>query len=185
MAARQKLMVLGLLVAFATSARADEAPAWTWGPTGFMYLQSKAVQDELKLKPEQRAKVKELADERKESLGNPGKLKEFADLAEITIGELLQPEQAKRLRQIQLQKQGPAVLQNPTIAAELGLTDKQKEMLNAMSATGPKGPPQLVISKGPDNKIQIGQKPDPNAAAARRAGQDARRADREAAGEVE
>ena len=40
-----------------------------------------------------------------------------------TVGplpEMLQPEQAKRLRQIQLQKQGPIALLNPTIAAELG-----------------------------------------------------------------
>jgi Spy/CpxP family protein refolding chaperone len=162
--ALRKLTTIIFLVGFAATAvgaDSEEVPVWTWGPTGVMYLQSKAVQDELKLKPDQLAKIKELGDQRRMSLGDPAKMKEFADMIEIALPEILQPDQAKRLRQIQLQKQGPMALRNPTIAAELGLTDKQKEMLNAMTA---KAPPQLVIGKTGD-KIQIGRKEDPNAAA--------------------
>lgn len=146
------------LLAFAVVAKADdkpESPAWTWGPSGFIYLQSKAVQDELKLKPDQVTKVKELADERREALRDPSKLKDFTESAEAAITELLQPEQAKRLRQIQLQKQGAFALQTPFVAAELGLSDKQKDTLNALTV---KPPPQIVIGKTPDNKIQIQRK---------------------------
>lgn len=166
MAIRSMLTTMAFLIALAPTARADdkaEIPAWTWGPTGGMYLQSKAVQDELKLKPDQVSKVRELAEQRRASVGDPAKMKEFADMVEILLPEILQPEQAKRLRQIQLQKQGPMALRNPTIAAELGLTEKQQETLSAMTA---KAPPQLVIGKTGDNKIQIQTKPDPNAAAA-------------------
>lgn len=163
----QRLPTAGFLclIAVPMAARADdkpEPPAWTWGPTGIVYLQSKAVQDELKLKPDQVAKVKELITQRRESLGDPAKLKEFAEVAETTITELLQPEQAKRLRQIQLQKQGAYALQNPTVAAELGLSDKQKDTLNALTA---KAPPQIVIGKAADNKIQIQRKEEQDRAA--------------------
>ena len=48
------------------------------------------------------------------------------------LAEILKPDQMKRLKQIDLQMQGPAALRNPEVIAALGLTTEQREKLNAI-----------------------------------------------------
>ena len=48
------------------------------------------------------------------------------------LAEILKPDQMERLKQIDLQMQGPAALRNPEVIAALGLTLEQREKLGAI-----------------------------------------------------
>src|SRR5206468_4308732 len=50
------------------------------------------------------------------------------------VKELLSADQFKRLKQIQIQAQGSAALNNPEVASELKLSDDQKKQLTELQA---------------------------------------------------
>ncbi len=108
-------------------------------------LSQPAVQAELKLTPEQQRKIKQLTEKRNHfsvrtgpGFGKPHGLSpdewhaKFEDLSaqEKVLQDLLDPDQAKRLRQIALQQQGTCALNDPAVAAVLGLSHEQKRKLH-------------------------------------------------------
>jgi Spy/CpxP family protein refolding chaperone len=95
-------------------------------------LQIEAVQKELKLGEEQINQLKDIRDEMRKSEGRPTPEK----LAEIEkqVKDILEPEQLKRMEQIELQARlrfaGVRALVDEALAEKLGITDEQKEKLN-------------------------------------------------------
>jgi hypothetical protein len=124
------------------------------GITG-QVLSNQALQDELKITTDQKAKFKgvaerqaELAKKRGEmfkgAAGDKEKLKDaFADMQkegeklneEIkkVTDETLTPDQKKRLKQIEVQAQGVRAFQNEEVVTALKLTDEQKGKIKGIS----------------------------------------------------
>ncbi|HEY7314755.1 MAG TPA: hypothetical protein VH643_35735 [Gemmataceae bacterium] len=107
------------------------------GGTTFL-LQQESVQKELKLSEEQVKKIKELSEKQRESFRGlrdlsqeerRTKLQEAAKANEKAVGEILKPEQLKRVKQISLQRQGGRALSNPEIAKALNLTSEQTDKI--------------------------------------------------------
>lgn len=107
------------------------------GGTTFL-LQQESVQKELKLSEEQVKKIKELSEKQRESFRGlrdlsqeerRTKMQEAAKANEKAVGEILKPEQLKRVKQISLQRQGARALSNPEIAKVLNLTSEQTDKI--------------------------------------------------------
>src|SRR5262249_12325091 len=99
-------------------------------------LANKTVQDDLKLSEDQIAKVKDLGQKRGEAFKNfkdmskeerQDAMKKMTEETEKVVKEL-KPEQAARLKQIQLQQVGVAVFANEDLAKNLGLADEAKKI---------------------------------------------------------
>ena len=109
----------------------------------------KAVQQELKLSPEQADRLKKLADEGRSArrelrdLSDDERRKKMQELSEASdkkVAEIINPEQLKRLKQIGLQVLGaqlgpvaPAFRNNAQVIATLKLTGEQKEKIATIS----------------------------------------------------
>jgi hypothetical protein len=103
-----------------------------------MLLGQKSVQEELKLSGDQIKKAEELAAKQRETLQSlrdldqeerGKKMQEINQANQKSLAEILKPNQVKRLRQISLQLAGAQAFNNPEVAAELKLTDDQKEKI--------------------------------------------------------
>jgi hypothetical protein len=121
--------------------------------SAFRLLQAESVQNELKITDEQKGKIKELMGKLGEivkqyMLGMGGltpdqqkakqqemqkALVEGVKEAEKGMTEMLQPQQNERLRQIRLQIQGTAAVNDPEVAKSLELTDQQREQLKTIN----------------------------------------------------
>ena len=112
-------------------------------------VQSKTVRDELKLTEDQVGKLKEWAEAQpakmREVFQNAGgdrdamreKFAEIQKTASKEVGEILKPEQAKRLKQIEFQMAGVRGLMSPDAQKSLDITEDQKEKLqSAMTDMG-------------------------------------------------
>jgi Spy/CpxP family protein refolding chaperone len=108
------------------------------GISGLTLLGNKSVQEELKLTDDQVKKVTDLAKKQGtarqalrelEGEERAKKMQEMAKEGDKMVAEILKPEQAKRLKQIQLQQQGSQAFNNPEVAKELKFTDEQKSKL--------------------------------------------------------
>lgn len=133
----RRLMRLALAVGVLTLAA---SPIIAQGPGGFrpsplMLLGQKSVQEELKLTPDQIQKVEAAGAKQRESfqgfrdLSEEERTKRFQEMTkenEKFVAENLKPDQAKRLNQISLQRQGAGSLADEKVAKELNLTDDQK-----------------------------------------------------------
>lgn len=114
-----------------------------------MLMANEGVQKELKVTDEQKGKLKELGDKLRTKIQEEfGKLRDLKEeerrekgrelgrqLNEETykaLGEILQPEQLKRLKQIDWQQQGARAFGNPEIQKNLKITDEQKEKLKTI-----------------------------------------------------
>jgi Spy/CpxP family protein refolding chaperone len=111
------------------------------GLSGTALAAQKSVAEDLKLTDDQGAKVKKIGEDLRtkyaDDLKSAGKDREKS--AEVRkkmneestklLAEALKPEQIKRLRQIEIQLGGLAILSREDVAKELKLTDKQKEDL--------------------------------------------------------
>jgi hypothetical protein len=104
-------------------------------------MTQKSVQDELKLSDDQVKKVTELAQSRRgagrgaRNLGQEEQQKRLAEAAqanEKAIGEILNPDQLKRAKQIALQVRGPQAFSDPELMTALKLTDDQKEKVKTI-----------------------------------------------------
>jgi hypothetical protein len=104
-----------------------------------------AVLDDLRLRHEQRAKMKELTDrvgkEWWDSLNDVGRVPparrakqmlERARANEAAVGGILTPAQQARLRQVGLQSEGPGAFRDPEVVAELALTPEQREQIRGI-----------------------------------------------------
>jgi serine/threonine protein kinase len=103
-------------------------------------LAQKSVQEDLRLSDDQARQVAHLRDKRQEAFRDFQPLTpeewraKFDELAaqEMALADLLQPEQATRLRQIALQLRGTEAFSDPEVAKALQLTHEQKERIWAL-----------------------------------------------------
>ena len=147
---RHLLFSASLAVVLAATTQAQ--PPGGGGRGGFggtpvtQLLQSKTVREELKLTEEQTSKLKEWGtefqtkmrekrdgiprEEMREKL--PAIMAEMQKTVWKDLGEVLKPEQVKRLKQVEFQVSGLRALGNPETAAALKVTDDQKEKLKSV-----------------------------------------------------
>jgi hypothetical protein len=145
----QSVFVLGLAALSAVPALAQPPGALPVPPpVDFAgLLMTKSVQEELKLNAEQvkdvSAAVLKVRDKYKDNLAKLHTLepKEQAELlAKVdnetrkAAAEILKPEQARRLKQIELQIQGLYALRSEEVAKDLKLTDDQKDKIKGVFA---------------------------------------------------
>ncbi|HVK06434.1 MAG TPA: hypothetical protein VM490_23385 [Armatimonadaceae bacterium] len=113
--------------------------------SGIGMLRIAEVQKELKMTPEQVAKLDAKQDEVRQKMqtlfqggGNPAEMtpaerqKRTEQMMEVqtkAVNEILDPTQQKRYRQLDLQQQGASALMRKDVADELKLTDEQKKAL--------------------------------------------------------
>jgi hypothetical protein len=104
-------------------------------------LSQKSVQEELKLTADQVTKVTEAQRKQMAARQQGGDLspeerakknQEMTKEADKVVADALQPEQAKRLKQITLQVQGAQAFNNPEVAKTLNITDEQKQKLKGI-----------------------------------------------------
>lgn len=105
-----------------TAANAGTGRAPESGAAGLGLLQNSQVQKDLSLTDEQRVQILTLGMEVREGR---------RDVTQ-RLAEILNPAQFQRLRQIRLQVEGPAAINNPEIAKTLDLTREQRAKLNAL-----------------------------------------------------
>jgi hypothetical protein len=125
-------------------------PAWAQrgggrggrGGGGLMLLTQDSVQAELKLSDDQKKQLgDELAKQREafsglQDLSREERQTKFAELqkeGQAAIGKVLNAEQQTRLKQITLQQRGPQALADAEVATAVGLTDEQKQKVEAIS----------------------------------------------------
>jgi hypothetical protein len=111
------------------------------GPLGL--LMRKDVQEDLKMSEDQVSKVKELSDKQREAMAEmkdlskeerQDKMKEMGKANQKALVQILKPEQQKRLKQLQLQQEGPnAIVRNPEVADGLNLNGDQREKLKGIA----------------------------------------------------
>jgi Spy/CpxP family protein refolding chaperone len=128
------------------------------GATGAMLLGQKAVQEELKLTEDQIAKVREFgqkqAEKMKELFGGGDRekmaeaMKAAAAEGEKMVKELLKEDQAKRLKEIQLQVRGFQAFADEEIQKTLKITDEQKDKLKAIGEELAKDRKELFAGGG-------------------------------------
>jgi hypothetical protein len=112
------------------------------GASDLVWVAEPAVQDDLKLRDEQRGQVAQLAKQwteqrdthfRDQRRHGPGGLpQEFVELAranEKALGQILSPQQLRRLRQIALQLQGPRAFHDSPLVDALQLTADQRRKI--------------------------------------------------------
>jgi hypothetical protein len=132
-------------------------------------LKESPVLDDLRLRPEQRERVKELTDAMDRRWGesfrgfgrlSPDERRErflrMARLTEADIEKVLTATQRRRLRQIDLQRKGERAFDEPDVTTALKLTAGQKEQIRAIRDKaffreprrhdGPAGPPKTSES---------------------------------------
>ena len=141
------LGVAGLLAGPALAQRPGGGGGRFGGPG--MLLQNEGVQKELKMDKEQVTRAREALqkvqekhrddfaqlrdlspEERREKLQELNR--KVSEEARAALKEILKPEQAKRLRQIELQQQGPMAFNDPEVQSTLKLTDEQKEKVKTV-----------------------------------------------------
>jgi Spy/CpxP family protein refolding chaperone len=122
-----------------------------------MLLRSEQVQQELKLSEAQKTRLQELNEKiraemrerfsgtneqsREERRARMEQMREQMQKEAETraaetfkqVAEILEPEQLKRLKQIQLQQEGPAALRRAEVAEAIGLTAEQKAQLDKLA----------------------------------------------------
>jgi Spy/CpxP family protein refolding chaperone len=138
-----------LVLAGSASAQGKKGKFGKGGFGPFGLLMNADVQKDLKLTDEQITKIKELSDKQaaafkelfgiqdKEERGK--KFKEMNEANKKAIDDVLQPEQTKRLEQLQLQQGGAGALLRSKIKEKLDLTQDQVEKIQQLlKDAGPK-----------------------------------------------
>lgn len=132
-------LAIVVLASDPVSARQRGRGAGGFGISPMMLLGQKSVQEELKLTDDQVKKVQELAEKQRGSLQElrnldqderRKKMQEMAQANQKALGAILKEGQAKRLKQITLQQQGPAAFRTPEVASALKITDEQKQKMS-------------------------------------------------------
>jgi hypothetical protein len=114
-------------------------PAATGGVMVFRLLNQKAVQDELKLSETQvkqfrdaARKLRDLMVEEMEK-GDRDKARALAKEHEKDLDKILKPDQANRLRQIDLQLRGAGAFTDAALVQEMKITPEQHKQLRALA----------------------------------------------------
>lgn len=124
---------------------------------GIGLLRAEKVQKELKLSDEQKTKLQELSERIRsqfrerfsgtDNLSQEERRKRFEEIRQQMqadsqrrleamrkeIATILQPEQLKRWRQIELQQEGPTALLRPEVAESVGVTEDQKTKIEEIN----------------------------------------------------
>ena len=113
------------------------------GPMMLMGLvQNPDVQKELEVVDDQKTKLTDLASQERTAMGGmrdlsqedrQAKVKQLQDDFQKKLADILLPKQMDRLKQIQLQLEGPRALANPDVVKALNLTDEQKEKIKTIT----------------------------------------------------
>jgi Spy/CpxP family protein refolding chaperone len=138
--------VLAAALAALLVSTAFAQPGGLFGGGGFtspaQLIANKGVQEELKLTDEQKAKATKIGEELRgkaqevfqNAAGDFDKVRtemqKLNDAAAKTVNAMLKPEQAKRLKEIELQVASINALTREDIQKELKLTDKQKNEIS-------------------------------------------------------
>jgi hypothetical protein len=114
-------------------------------------LNNEKVQKELDLSDDQKTKVAEAVKESSTAMDDslsslvlgpdpqamrttiPELLKENQDILMEKLGEILQPKQLKRLKEIQLQVEGPIALLSPDVIKALDITEEQQKEMKTLN----------------------------------------------------
>jgi hypothetical protein len=163
-----------VIVALATSsASAQQQPRRPGGGGGgfganpMMLLGQESVQQELKMSEDQISKVKAHQEKSLGSFRDFGnlsqeerqkKMQEIAQENEKFLGEVLKPEQKKRLDQIALQQRGGDALTDPKVQTALGITDDQKEKIKAIQEDFRKTLGDLRSAGGGGDRAEMAKK---------------------------
>jgi hypothetical protein len=143
------VLVVGALALAATTVSAQGAPAGAGGKPGKAWLLfDKRVQEELKLTPEQIAKVHKVPSDVETAHKEEGEklIKRYTELAtrenelnlleyaevKKAVADFLKPEQIQRLGQIEVRLLGISAFEDPLVRNTLVLTDKQVAQFKAM-----------------------------------------------------
>jgi Spy/CpxP family protein refolding chaperone len=117
----------------------------TRGGSAAMLLANESVQKELKITDDQKAKIKEFSDTQRAKMreafggGQPDRekmqevFKASAEAGDKFVKENLNPDQQKRIKQIQYQTMGLTAFTNEDVQKALKLTDEQKEKLKGLN----------------------------------------------------
>jgi hypothetical protein len=157
------LVIVALASSHASAQQPQRRPGGGggFGANPMMLLGQESVQQELKMTEDQIAKVKE---HQQKAAGNFGALagltpeerqKKFQEMAqenEKFLGDVLKPEQKKRLDQIVLQQRGGDALTDPKVQQTLGITDDQKEKIKSIQDDLRKTMGELRASAGGDRQ---------------------------------
>jgi serine/threonine protein kinase len=138
----------------------------------FQLLAEPAVQQELKISPDQKQRIRQLAEKWRQTFRDSRDLspeearpwlEKLADQEKSLLGDL-GPEQARRLEQIAWQQAGVGAFRDHQVVAALQLTEEQKEQIRAIQAArrdrGPRpgGPRPEAARKAEDSrKIALDQ----------------------------
>ena len=134
------------------------------GVSTAMLIGQKSVQEEVKLTEDQVTKAKKVTDDVQAKYGEEMKTafkdknrekqtelrKKMTEETTKGLADVLKPEQAKRIRQIEIQLGGLSVLEREDVAKELKLTEKQKEDLKGRREDLAKDTKQIFQDAGKD-----------------------------------
>jgi len=181
----KSMLVLGLALLLAGPALAQRGQGrgggfgGGFGGPGFLLMNS-SVQKELKLSDDQIKKITDAnqsirdkhrddfeavrkleGDEQREKREALGKtMREETDKA---VGEILKPDQSKRLKEIQLQQEGARAFNEADVQKALNLTDDQKEKIKTINDDASKEMRDLFPPRGRRGGGGGGAPPDPSA----------------------
>jgi hypothetical protein len=161
------ILVAVLAIVYPVAAQAPRPAAGQAGRSPVLMLANQeSVQAELKLTKEQIGKVAEVGKAMREKAENitetdpkerMKKAMEIFTQAEKDVFAMLNPEQAKRMRQIALQQQKLArAIESPEVAKELGLSEEQAKQVRAIRESATKEMSKL--SEGAKSRAELRQK---------------------------
>src|ERR1043165_1050856 len=125
-----------------------------------MLVENKDVQKDIKLSDEQLKQIAELSRKYAEGVRGLGfqdleKRKKLNEATQKSLSEVLAPEQAKRLKQIELQQRGANIFLDPLFAKALAITPEQQAViLKQMQGFGPRWIAIIQAAKGNPQEIQ-------------------------------
>ncbi len=118
----------------------DQNLSWLRDRNQFLLLTQRSVQEELRLNPEQVQPIADLAKKRRAIFRDrhsfsperfPAKLAQLGSQERALVRDL-NPEQARRLKEITLQQSGAGAFRDPEVVAALKLTNDQKEQIRML-----------------------------------------------------
>jgi putative heme-binding domain-containing protein len=133
---------LGAILSLAPGVAVAQPPMFGGGNDPLTLLRQESVQKDLKLNAEQVQKLKVISETMREKFREVfeapeeergKKIQELRRENEKVVAGILNPGQARRLRQIVYQRQGPAALADPDVARALRLSADQRKQLQAFN----------------------------------------------------
>jgi Spy/CpxP family protein refolding chaperone len=134
--------VVALVASPAMAQRQRQPRGGGFGGPAFLLTQE-SVQKELKLSDDQVKKIKDVGEKSREAFGKlrdldreerTKKMQEINKETTKALSTILSKDQAKRLKEISLQRLGARAFSNAEVAKELNITDEQKKQIQDINA---------------------------------------------------